>query len=126
LELSERLPKSSVMIPDGKGAHVTLDRVEANIGRRHVRGAWAKVAKAIKAALAAQPLGRESGTSPGKLKEAEQDLDDIISGRRISTTVTTASPTGVMSPGFSGEIPGRRPVFPDEGRVSPYTGSLPS
>ena len=112
MNLSERLPKASVVYPGGVGLHVTLNPV-VNTGHRHVWFSWAKVAKTVNAAHVAHfpaKAFRPAGHTP------KYELDDAI-------PEFWADPENVASLEVSGEIPGRRPDLPVDGRLSPFGGA---
>lgn len=115
MALSERLPRSPVGVPDGRGFHVTLDPV-VNMGCRHVWKSWTKQAKAVKAALAAPSSAdakakrlRLASTATGHT--LERWLDDVIPD-------FGAGSDGVADLGVRGAIPRRRPDHPVAGCLS--------
>jgi hypothetical protein len=111
MNLSERLPDAPVSYPDGDGTQNTLDPV-VNTGHRHVWVSWAKVAKAVNAARVAR-FSIKASPSAGNTPKTE--LDDAI-------PIFRAGPGELASREDPGEIPGRRPDLPVDGRLS-STGS---
>jgi len=107
MNLSERLPDAPVKYPDGVGVHVTLYPV-VNTGHRHVWFSWAKVGKTVNAALAARFSVKASPSTGNTL---EMVLDDAI-------PTSWAGPGELSSREDPGEIPGRRPDYPVDGRLS--------
>ena len=111
MNLSERLPKASVVYPDGVGLHVTLNPV-VNTGHRHVWFSWAKVGKTVNAARVAHFSAK---TSPAAGHTPKHESDYVI-------PEFWAGPEGMAHLEVPGEIPGRRPDHPVDGRLSPIGG----
>jgi len=107
MNLSERLPDAPVSYPDGVGGHNTLYPV-VNTGHRHVWFFWAKVGKTVNAARVARFSVKASPSTGNTL---EMVLDDAI-------PTSWAGPGELSSREDLGEIPGRRPDFPVDGRLS--------
>jgi IS605 OrfB family transposase len=114
MNLSERLPNAPVSYPDGVGTQGTLNPV-VNTGHRHVWYSWAKVAKAVNAARVA----RFSVKAPlVTVTELERAWDEEI-------PTSWAGPGELSSRGDPGEIPGRRPDLPVDGRLSSSGATAP-
>jgi IS605 OrfB family transposase len=114
MNLSERLPDAPVSYPDGVGTHGTLSPV-VNTGHRHVWVSWAKVAKAVNAAHVARFSVK---APPAAGKEQKQVWDDAI-------PTSWAGPEELLSREDPGEIPGRRPDLPVDGRLSSSGATAP-
>ena len=110
MNFSERLPSSSIRIPDGRGGHVTLDASVVNTKRRHVWSSWAKMTKVINEALAAQSQPKTKRKQVGD-KPACGLADDWI-----PEFPHVGAEQGRLL-GLAGEIPALRPDLPIDGRI---------
>jgi ABC-type antimicrobial peptide transport system ATPase subunit len=110
MNFSERLPSSSIRIPDGRGGHVTLDASVVNTKHRHVWSSWAKMTKVINEALAAQSQPKT------KRKQVGDKPTCGLADDWIPEFSHVGAEQGRLL-GLAGEIPALRPDLPIDGRI---------